>query len=174
DPDVQLAAARQATGKDQPSEAEIAAAAKSILSDAVRPIVSSPKFRLRIVEIRKSYEQIIDTISQDRVTQAAFDRNARDRAETLIKSFEKFIESHKDQITALQVLYSRPYKQRLRYDQIKELAQAIKKPGDGFRRMEPEQLWQAYEALDKSKVRGSGERVLTDIVSLVHYATHQK
>lgn len=76
--------------------------------------------------------------------------------------------------TALQVLYSRPYKQRLHYDQIRELAQAIKKPRDGLRRMEPDQLWQAYEALDKSKVRGSGDRVLTDIVSLVRYATHQK
>jgi len=174
DPDVQLGVAKQATGKDEPSQEEIAAAAKNLLNDAVRPIAGNPKLRLRLVEIRKSYEQLIDTISQDQVTQAGFDRTARDRAETLIKSFEKFIDTHKDQITALQVLYNRPFKQRLRYDQIKELAQTIKKPGDGFRRMEPGQLWQAYEALDKSKVHGSGDRVLSDIVSLVRYAIHQK
>jgi type I restriction enzyme, R subunit len=174
DPDVQLAAAKQSTGKTEPAPEEIAAATKKLLDDAARPIVGNPKLRLRLIEIRKSYEQVIDTVSQDTVTKAAFDRTARDRAETLVKSFEQFIETHKDQITALQVLYSRPYKQRLRYDQIKELAQAIKKPGNGFRRMEPDQLWQAYEALDKSRVRGSGEHVLTDIVSLVRFAIHQK
>ena len=30
-------------------------------------------------------------------------------------------------------------------------------------------VWQAYETLDKSKVRGSGHRVSTDLVSRVHY-----
>jgi len=32
-----------------------------------------------------------------------------------VTSFREFIEQHKDEITALQVLYSRPYKQRLTY-----------------------------------------------------------
>lgn len=174
DPDAQLTAAKQATGKADPDEKEIAASAKALLNDAVKPIIGSPKFRLRAAEIRKQQEQVIDTISQDTVTRAEFDRSARDRAEKLTRSFEQFIETHKDQITALQVLYSRPYKQRLHYNEIKELANAIKRPGDGFRRMEPDQLWQAYEQLDKSKVRGSGERVLSDIVSLVRYAIHEK
>ena len=36
------------------------------------------------------------------------------------------------------------------------------------------QLWQAYAALDKSKVKGqSRRRILTDLVSLVRYAMHQ-
>src|SRR5207249_4684462 len=89
-------------------------------------------------------------------------------------SFEDYIAKHKDEITALQILYSRPYKQRLTYAQVKELAEAIEKPGDGARPMIPEQLWRAYEALDKSKVRGSGGRVLTDVVSLVRYAMRQQ
>ncbi len=99
---------------------------------------------------------------------------ARKKAETLVNSFVQFIEQHKDQIAALQVLYSRPYQQRLRYDQIKELAQAIKRPGNGLRSMTPEALWHAYESLDASKVRGGGERVLADVVSLVRYAIHQE
>ena len=33
----------------------------------------------------------------------------------------------------------------------------------------PEGLWAAYEALDRSKVRGSGQRTLTDLVSLVRF-----
>ena len=39
--------------------------------------------------------------------------------------------------------------------------------------MDPERLWQAYETLDAIKVRGSGERLLTDLVSLVRFALHQ-
>jgi type I restriction enzyme R subunit len=31
-------------------------------------------------------------------------------------------------------------------------------------------LWQAYEALDKSKVRGSPQKMLTNLVSLVRFA----
>jgi hypothetical protein len=72
---------------------------------------------------------------------------------------------HKDEITALQILYSRPYKQRLTFKEIKELAETIERPP---RAWTPERLWQAYETLDRSKVRGSGGRVLTDIVSLSH------
>ena len=36
-------------------------------------------------------------------------------------------------------------------------------------------LWQAYAALDKTKVKGtSTRRILTDLVSLVRYAMHQE
>jgi type I restriction enzyme R subunit len=36
------------------------------------------------------------------------------------------------------------------------------------------QLWQAYAALDKSKVKGENRRrILTDLVSLVRFAMHQ-
>lgn len=174
DVDLQLAAARKAAGNAEPTQAEIAATRKKLLDDAVRPIVSSPKLRQRVIEIRKSYEQVIDAISQDSVVRAEFDVEARKKAETLVNSFVQFIEQHKDKIAALQVLYSRPYQQRLRYDQIKELAQAIRRPGSGLRSMTPEALWHAYESLDASKVRGGGDRVLADVVSLVRYAIHQE
>ena len=174
DVDAQVAAARKATGKPEPTESEISVTLKKLLDDAVRPIAGNPKLRQRVIEIRKSYEQVIDAISQDTVVRAEFDVEARKKAETLVNSFVQFIEQHKDQITALQVLYSRPYQQRLRYDQIKELAQAIKRPGNGLRSMTPAALWHAYESLDASKVRGGGERVLADVVSLVRYAIHQE
>jgi type I restriction enzyme R subunit len=39
----------------------------------------------------------------------------------------------------------------------------------------PENLWRAYEVLDRSRVRGaSGQRLLTDVVSLVRFALHQR
>jgi type I restriction enzyme, R subunit len=88
-----------------------------------------------------------------------------------VESFEQFIAENRDEITALQVLYSRPYGQRLRFADIKALAQAIELPPHS---LTPERLWQAYEALERAKVRGSGGKMLTDMVSLVRFALHQE
>jgi type I restriction enzyme R subunit len=54
---------------------------------------------------------------------------------------------------------------------VRELARAIEAPPRGWT---PERLWEAYEALDRARVRGSGQRVLTDLVSLVRVALHQE
>lgn len=174
DADEQLRAAQKATGKSEPSQEEIAAATKKLIDEAAKPIDNNSELRKRIVAIKRSYEQIIDKISQDAVQSAGYSQDARQKAESLVKNFEQFIAKNKDEITALQILYSRPYKQRLTYDEVKKLAQAIEKPEDGLRATTPEQLWRAYETLDKSKVRGSGGRVLTDLVSLVRFATPQE
>ena len=41
------------------------------------------------------------------------------------------------------------------------------------RQWTPDLLWRAYEVIDQSKVRGSGHRMLADIVALVRYTLHQ-
>ena len=65
------------------------------------------------------------------------------------------------------MLYERPYRQWLRYDDIKALADALQAPP---RSWTTDRLWQAYQRLDESRVRGSGQRALADIVSLVRFA----
>lgn len=170
DPDRHVEAARQATGLADPSEADVAAAAQSIIELAVRPIADNPQLRQKLVDVRKSYEQLIDEFSADRVISAELSRDATDRARSIVTSWRAYIDEHKDEITALQVLYSQPHRRRLSFPDIKELAHAIKRPPY---RWTPETLWNAYETLDKSKVRGSGSRVLTDIVSLVRFALSQ-
>jgi type I restriction enzyme R subunit len=50
---------------------------------------------------------------------------------------------------------------------VRDLADAIRKPHPAWT---TETLWRAYETLDRSKVRSSPERVLTNIVSLVKFA----
>ena len=62
-----------------------------------------------------------------------------------------------------------PDRPRLR--DLRALAQAIKAPP---RSWTPEALWRAYETLDRSKVRGSGGTILTDLVSLVRFALQQE
>ena len=67
----------------------------------------------------------------------------------------------------MQVLYQRPYSQRLSYSDIRALADALQSPP---RSWTTGRLWDAYRQLDQSRVLGSSQRVLADIVSLVRYA----
>jgi type I restriction enzyme R subunit len=165
DPDHHAEVAAQGSGGPDGE-----AAVDSLLSAALEPLATNPDLRNAIVEVRKSYEQTIDEVSKDAVLFAGHSQAGREQAAELVSSFKKYIEEHRDEIKALEILYSRPYSERLTYDGIKELARAIGRPP---RQWTPEKLWRAYEMLDESKVRGSGGRMLTDIVSLVRYALQQ-
>jgi len=156
---------------DKPiTDQSLNAARHKIILDAITPL-HDPKLREAIDEIKKKNEVVIDIISADEVLDAGFSPEALDRAKGMVQSFEQFIAEHKDEITALQVLYSRPYKHRLTFEAVKELADAIEKPPYLWNES---QLWNAYAALQKSKVKGaSAKRILTDLVSLVRFAIHQ-
>ena len=170
DPDRHRAAASAAAGGADPDDLDaeqVAAARQAMVEEAVRPIAANPELRDKLAEIRRSYEQIIDAASQDRVISGEFSADAADRARRTVESFRQFIEDHRDEITALQVLYSQPFGGGLTFGDIKELANAVGRPP---RSWTPEDLWAAYETLDAGRVRGSGRRVTTDLVSLVRFA----
>jgi type I restriction enzyme R subunit len=174
DPDQQVFTARLEGGltdQAEPSPVQLEQASEKLIQNAVAPIAGNPELRNLLIEMKKSIEQTIDTVSKDVVLESAFSEAAKERARGLVASFEKFLQENKDEITALQLLYSQPYSKRLRFDDIKGLAEAIKTPP---RSWTPEALWRAYETLDQSKVRGSGGQMLTDIVSLVRFALHQE
>jgi len=169
-PDRQEERAIQQFGTSKPTDQQIQQVATKLIQAAAKPF-HDPKFRELLVEIKMKNELTIDHVSQDQVIEAGFSADALARARTIVQSFEQFITQHKDEITALQILYSKPYKQRLKFEDIKDLAHAIEKPPYLWNES---QLWQAYAALEKSKVKGaSGKRILTDLVSLVRFATHQ-
>ncbi|MFQ5686214.1 MAG: type I restriction-modification enzyme R subunit C-terminal domain-containing protein [Candidatus Scalindua sp.] len=158
-------------GVEKPTAEQIKQAADKMKIVAVKPI-HNPELRKRLVELHKTTEQTIDTVSKDKVTAAEFSAEALDKAKGLVTSFEQFIKDNKDEITALQILYSKPYKSRLRFEQIKELASIIEKPPYLWG---VDRLWDAYAALEKSKVRGaSAQKILTDLVSLIRFALHQE
>jgi type I restriction enzyme R subunit len=175
DPDRQQEEAKRLNrlgAQEQLTEAQVAEAAHGLLKQAAAPLANNPTLRKRLVEMRQALEQTYDTISQDTVLVSAFSEDAKEKAKGLITSFEHFIKDNKDEITALQVLYSQPHGKRLRFADIKALVEAIQAPP---RRWTPELLWQAYEVIERDKVRRtSGQRMLTDIVSLVRFALHQE
>lgn len=174
DPDRHVERARAAAGLaegDVPNEAQVAAAAEEMRREAAELLASNVAFREVLLDARRRAEQTLDAVSQDEVLEAGYSDEARERARTLTGSFEQYLETHKDEITALQVLFDRPYAQRLKFEDVRALAEAIKAPP---RSWTPEALWRAYETLDRDRVRGAGRaRLLTDVVSLVRYATHR-
>jgi type I site-specific restriction endonuclease len=105
-----------------PAEAGLNVDWPATLDQAVQPIAANPELREQLVNVQRSFEQVVDEISIDHVTRAEFAVDARARAAETVESFKAYLDEHKDEITALQVLYSRPYPQRLTYRDVKELA----------------------------------------------------
>jgi type I restriction enzyme, R subunit len=174
DPDRQIADARDAFAVPpdaEPTEAQVKHAAETLLKRATQPLAVKPALRAMLLDIKRELEQVIDEVSEDELLEAGANTEAREKARSLVADFERFIEENKDEIDALQFFYAEPYSKRLSFKDIKALAEAIKAPP---RAWTPEKLWRAYETLAKDRVRGaSGKRLLTDIVSLVRYATHR-
>ena len=175
DPDEQIEKARHDNGLPadaDPAPEQVHTAATALLKEAVEPLASNPELRNLLIETKKAFEQIIDEVSKDELLIAGHSPEAREKARALVQSFEQFLETHKDEITALQFFYSRPYGERLSYDDIKALHEAIGAPP---RLLTPQRLWAAYKTLEQNKVHGaSSQRKLADIVSLVRFALHQE
>jgi type I restriction enzyme R subunit len=168
DPDKKIEKAMEMFRCDQPSEKQIDTAYEELVKEACAPF-DNPKLRNLLIDLRRRSEQIIDTVSEDSVIFAGFDAEAKERAKTIVDTFKKFIEENKDELTALQIIYNKPYgKRHLTYEQIKQLADAIKKPPY---QLTPDLLWQAYEQLEMAKVKRAGpQKLLTNIISLIRFA----
>ncbi|MBO8127757.1 MAG: DEAD/DEAH box helicase family protein [Peptococcaceae bacterium] len=168
DPDKQFDKAREIFKTATPTKEQVKKASEELVNKACAPF-DDPKLRNTIIDIKKRNEQIIDYVSKDTVVFAGFDEQAKEKARTVVDNFKRFIEDHKDEITALQIIYSKPYgKRHLTFEQIKQLAAAIEKPPY---HLTPELLWQAYEQLEETRVKGAGpQKLLTNIISLIRFA----
>jgi type I restriction enzyme R subunit len=169
DPDRKAEKAKELFDTQTPTEEQIRDAAEVLANEACTPF-DDPGLRNTIITIKKRNEQVIDDVSQDTVIFAGFGEQAREKAQHVVNNFKQFIEDNKDELTALQIIYNKPYGRRhLTYREIKELAEAIEKPPYN---LSPELLWQAYEQLDRSKVKGADpQKLLTNIISLIRFAT---
>lgn len=168
DPDKQIERAKESFKTEAPTEQQVQKATETLAKTACAPF-DNPKLREVLADVKKRLEQTIDTVSKDTLLYAGSDEKAKEKTRTIVESFKKFIEENKAEITALQILYSKPYGSRhLTYEDIKQLAEAIRKPPYN---LTPELLWHAYQQLEQSKVRGAGaQKLLTNIISLVRFA----
>ena len=66
-PDNQHAAAAAEAGTEDPTPEQVAATAKRLIEEAVQPIAGNAALRQKLIDVRRSYEQVIDTASKDKV-----------------------------------------------------------------------------------------------------------
>lgn len=167
DTDKQIQKAKEMFKTDTPTESQVKEAAREAISFACKPF-DNPRIRDTLIELKQKSEQIIDSTAIDRLIEAGFSEEAREQSEKVVKDFKEFIEKNKDEILALQIIYSKPYKMReITFNDIKKLADAIEKPPY---KLSPDLLWHAYERLEKSRVKGSPKHMLTDLISLIRFA----
>jgi type I restriction enzyme R subunit len=124
-------------------------------------VFDKPTLRDFIEHARQEHEQIIDVVNIDKILNTGFDKQAKEKAETLILEFKKFIDENRDTITALRLYYGQPYRRReLTFQMISELCETIKQNRPN---LAPFALWRAYEQLEKV----GGTRPENELVALV-------
>ena len=150
------------------TEAQVQAVEDDLKDKACQPL-DAAELRNLIKTVKKKTDIVIDEVTTDEVMSASFDLL---QSEKRVTSFKAFIEQNKDQLLALQILYSQPFpKRRLTYACIKELATKLTDPPHHLTTAD---VWQAYKRLQSTLVRGApSDKVLTDIISLVRFATGQ-
>ena len=156
-------------GQAEPTEADIAESRAQLASQACAPF-DAPAVRELLERLKKENEQVIDTTTVDVLLKSELSEEARREAESLIQTFHAYIEQHRPEIEALQVLYSRPYKQRLTEDMLKSLEDKLKAAPE---RMTRERLWGAYTKAVPGRIEGQTQR-FTDLVSLVRFTLGQE
>lgn len=117
-----------------------------------------------VEEVRKAHEQIVDIVNLDKVTFAGWDHDAQAKAQGVIEDFTGFLESRKDEITALRIFYNQPYQRRaVTYRMVREVLDILKteKP-----QLAPLRVWQAYEQVEQVKSHAP-EKELVALVSLL-------
>ncbi|HEY3283319.1 MAG TPA: type I restriction-modification enzyme R subunit C-terminal domain-containing protein [Armatimonadota bacterium] len=169
DTDALEAIARETLSVEAPTETQVGQVAEQARAAAVAPFLK-PRFRERLLRAQQEAEQTVDRLTQDTLLFAGTDEASRDRARQVVTSFRDYLEEHKDEITALQVLYSGG-KGAPTFRQLKELAEALRRPPLGWT---PEVLWSAYERVEAQRVKAHGGSSVADLVSLVRFALEQE
>ncbi|MFH0729479.1 MAG: DEAD/DEAH box helicase family protein [Pseudomonadota bacterium] len=137
-----------------------------LLTTALRNEAASPftgDLNTYIEKVRKTHEQIIDTVNIDQVTKVGWEKDDKGKARELVTTFADWIAGHKDEITALQIFYDQPYRRReLTYQMIRELVDLLvaDKP-----LLAPLSVWHAYEVLESAI--GQPKNELVALVALI-------
>jgi type I restriction enzyme R subunit len=139
------------------------------LRDAACAPLDKAELRQVLQAVKDKTDIVIAEGTADVLLAAGYDM-AQATARTT--TFREFIERHKDELLALQILYSQPFpKRRLTYASIKELATKLADPPQHLTAAD---VWQAYKRLNAAVVRGvPADKLLTDLISLVRFATGQ-
>ena len=173
DPD---AIAERATGRPGAEPQEIApeeyeATRRQLITEACAPFDRLP-LRQTLETLKKETEQALDIYTPDEVLSQAFDAAAKAKAASLVQAFRDYLTQHQTEIDALQILYSRPFKQRLTEPMLKELEKKLR---DNHAAWTEDRLWDAFAVTAPGKVKGRSQAGrFADLVALVRFALEQQ
>ncbi len=112
DPDAtrEAALAEHGLGDDaEPTSDQLQRVERERMTTALKPF-TRPGLRDVIVEIGRSFFQVIDEGAIDELLGAGADGTAVEKARSRLDDFRRFLEDNRDRIEALRILYSRPYR----------------------------------------------------------------
>ncbi len=140
-----------------------------LIEDSVA-VFNNPELRNFIVDVRKKYDQVIDGINIDTITNIGWVKDQEAAAALTISNFTAWIQAHKDEITALQIFYGQPYRRReLTYKMIRDLYEKINTEQP---LLSPLHVWRAYEHVSTSSTgQASPRNELIALVSLIRKVT---
>ncbi|MEY2486749.1 MAG: type restriction enzyme subunit [Verrucomicrobiota bacterium] len=173
DPDViaEKAAGKPGTEPQEVDKEALAKAREALVKEACSPF-DKPGVRDIIVGMKKQNEQTIDITTIDVLIDKALDPAAKEKAEETVRSFRDYLAQHKSEINALQILYSRPFKQRLTEPMLKELEKKLR---ENHAAWTEDRLWDAFAAVAPTKVKGRSQAGrFADLVALVRFALEQR
>lgn len=137
---------------------------KALIKQAVEPF-QKPEVRDFIENVRRSHDQIIDSVNLDKVLFAGYSANREENADRVISTFKDFIEENKDEILALRIIYNEQYKNRpMVLKSLTELYQNLCAKG-----VTMERLWDCYAIKQPDKVKKGTLAQITDLISLIRF-----
>lgn len=126
-------------------------------------IVFTGELNEYIENVRKTHDQKIDLLNPDELLFAGWDKSNQEKNKKAIADFKEWLDTYKDEITALQIFYNEPYRRReITYKMMKDLVDKIvlDKPA-----LAPTNVWRAYEQLET--VSGQPKTEMIALISLI-------
>ena len=168
DPDV-LAGLMENAPKGADGEPDFKRALREHIKSVVTPLAGNAPLRQRLLEIRADHDRIIDEVNKDTLLMAGGVVDF-DKARGVVASWKQFIEDNKDEVALIHVLYSQPAGAKVTFQELKELADRLKRPPVSA---SIDLIWNSFQALDGDKVKQSAKHAATDLVALIRYTLEQ-
>ena len=168
DPDV-LAGLMENAPKGADGEPDFKKALREHIKSVVTPLAGNAPLRQRLLEIRADHDRIIDEVNKDTLLMAGGVVDF-DKARGVVASWRQFIEDNKDEVALIHVLYSQPEGAKVTFQELKELADRLKRPPVSA---SIDLIWSSFQALDGDKVKQPAKHAATDLVALIRYTLEQ-
>lgn len=162
--DADAIAAAVAQSPDEPDGSKnVSRAIHLFVQELAAPLAGNVNLRQKLVSVHRSHYIYRDENTVDVLLGAGGVVDTK-KAQELVTSWAQYLQDNKDEITAIQVLYSHPKGAKIGYNEVNDLIQTIRTPHPEWT---PEVIWKAYKALQKTDK--SMQNSTADLVSLIRF-----